>query len=271
MEAIKNEQMGNNPTKNTDFLCVSLSATDYVGHRYSLTAVEIEDIYLQLDKQLADFFKYLDNTVGKGNYTFFLTADHGASYNSRFFMDMKGNGGYFYSRQIITGLNKTLKEKFGQEKLVKSMMNYQVHLNNQLIDSLNLDRDKIKETIIRELRHTEGVAYVADMEKGESLMIPAPIREKMINGYNFKRSGAIQIVCEPQWYDGTPRSTGTTHGTWSGYDSHIPLVFMGWGIKPGVSNTEVHIVDIAPTISSLLHITEPNGSIGKPITAVLGQ
>ncbi|MNN22464.1 Alkaline phosphatase PafA precursor [compost metagenome] len=236
-----------------------------------MTAVEIEDIYLQLDKQLADFFAYLDNTVGKGNYTFFLTADHGASYNSRFYMDMKGNGGYFYSRQIISDLNKKLKEKFGQEKIVKSMMNYQVHLNNQIIDSLQLDRDKIKETIIRELRHTEGVAYVADMEKSEGLMIPEPVREKMINGYNYKRSGVIQIVCEPQWYDGTPRSTGTTHGTWSGYDSHIPLVFMGWGIKPGVSNTEVHIVDIAPTISSLLHITEPNGSIGKPITAVLGQ
>lgn len=129
--AIEHEKLGNNPTKNTDFLCVSLSATDYVGHRYSLSSVEIEDIYLKLDHELADLFNYLDKTVGAGNYTFFLTADHAASYNSRYFMDMKGNGGYFPSRQIITALNDNLKAKFGQEKLVKSLMNYQVHLDNE--------------------------------------------------------------------------------------------------------------------------------------------
>ena len=103
------------------------------------------------------------------------------------------------------------------------------------------------------------------------MFIPAPIREKIINGYNRKNSGSIQIVAEPQWYSGTPRSTGTTHGVWSAYDSHIPLVFMGWGITPGVSNREVHIVDIAPTLASLLHIMEPNGNIGQPIVEVLGQ
>ena len=150
-------------------------------------------------------------------------------------------------------------------------MNYQVHLNYSLIEEFKLDEEKIKKTIIKALRHEDGVAYVVDMEAGENMMVPAPIREKIINGYNRKNSGAIQIITEQQRYDGTPRSTGTTHGTWSPYDSHIPLLFMGWGVKHGVTNKTTHITDIAPTLSALLHIAEPNGSIGEPIIEVLGQ
>lgn len=270
-KAIEAEKLGKNATNNTDFLCVSLSATDYVGHRYSLSAVEIEDTYLRLDQDIASFLKYLDQTVGKGNYTFFLTADHAASYNPLYYTDQKGNGGYLFSRQIQREVNDELKEKYGSDKIVKSLINYQVHLNDPLIDSLKINREEVKKTIIKNLKSQEGIAYVVDMDGGENMFIPAPIREKIINGYNRKNSGAIQIIAEPQWYSGSPRGTGTTHGVWSAYDSHIPLVFMGWGIKPGVSNKVVHIVDIAPTLSSLLHVMEPNGNIGKPIIEVLGQ
>ena len=150
-------------------------------------------------------------------------------------------------------------------------MNYQVHLNYTAIEQGKLDEEKVKKSIIKQLRHEDGVAYVVDVEGGENMLLPAPLREKIINGYNRKRSGAIQIITEPQWYDGTPRSTGTTHGTWTPYDSHIPLVFMGWGIKHGKTNKVVHVTDIAPTLSSLLHVMEPNGSIGQPIVEVLGN
>lgn len=269
--AIENEQLGKNPTNNTDFLCVSLSATDYVGHRYSLSAIEIEDTYLRLDRDIADFLAYLDKTVGKDNYTIFLTADHAASYNPMYYTDEKGNGGYLFDRQIRRNLNESLAAEFGSDKLVRSLMNYQVHLNYPAIDSLQLDIEKVKANIIKTLKKEDGIAYVVDMEGNQNMFIPAPLREKVINGYNRKNSGAIQIIAEPQWYSGSPRGTGTTHGVWTAYDSHIPLVFMGWGIKPGVSNKEVHIVDIAPTISALLHVMEPNGNIGKPIVEVLGQ
>lgn len=269
--AIKNENLGKNNSNNPDFLCVSLSATDYVGHRYSISAVEIEDTYLRLDRDIAEFLTYLDETVGQGNYTFFLTSDHAASYNPMFYTDQRGNGGYLFSRQIIRELNTELKEEFKQDNFVLSLLNYQVNLNNNLIDSLDLDREDIKKVIIKNLKNQDGIAYVIDMEAGENMFIPAPIREKIINGYNRKNSGAIQIVAEPQWYSGTPRSTGTTHGVWSSYDSHIPLIFMGWGIPQGKSNKEVYNIDIAPTLASLLHIMEPNGSIGKPIVEVLAQ
>lgn len=269
--AIEHENLGNNPTKHTDFLCVSLSSTDYIGHRYSLSAIEIEDTYLRLDQDISDFFNYLDKHIGKGNYTFFLTADHAASFNSRYYMDKGGNSGYFFTRQLIRSLNGTLQEEFGQDKLIRSLMNYQVHLDYDKIEKAGLDESKIRKSIVQQLKKEEGVAYVVDMEEGESMMIPKPLREKIINGYNRKRSGVIQIVTEPQWYSGTPRSTGTTHGTWTPYDSHIPLIFMGWGIEPGKTNKEVHMTDIAPTISSLLHIMEPNGNIGKPIVEVLGE
>lgn len=269
--AIEHEQLGSNPSNSTDFLCVSLSATDYVGHRYSLSAVEIEDTYLRLDKDIADFLAYLDRTVGKDNYTFFLTADHAASYNPMYFTDQKGNGGYLFGRQIRQNLNDALSAEFGSDKLIRSLTNYQIHLNYPMIDSLSLNLDDVKKSIIKTLKKEDGIAYVVDMEGDQNMFIPAPIREKIINGYNRKNSGAIQIVAEPQWYSGSPRGTGTTHGVWTAYDSHIPLIFMGWGIKQGVSNKEVHIVDIAPTLSSLLHIMEPNGNIGKPIVEVLGQ
>ncbi|MGO1520002.1 MAG: alkaline phosphatase PafA [Sphingobacterium sp.] len=269
--AIEHESLGKNPDQATDFLCVSLSATDYVGHRYSLSSVEIEDVYLRLDQDLAKFLNYLDETVGKGNYTFFLTADHAASYNSRYFMDKRGNGGYFFSRQLLRQMNASLQEEFGVENLVLSLLNYQVHLNYAAIKEKGIEESEVKALIIDQLKHEDGVAYVVDMENGTDMMIPTAIKEKVINGYHRKRSGVIQVITEPQWYDGTPRSTGTTHGTWTPYDSHIPLVFMGWGIQAGHSNRSVRITDIAPTISALLHVMEPNGSIGKPIVDVLHQ
>jgi len=269
--AIDNEQMGRNPGGFTDFLAVSLSSTDYVGHQFSVNAIEVEDTYLRLDQELEAFFSYLDAHVGKGEYTVFLTADHGASHNPLFFMDKRGNAGYFDERNALTGLNALLAEKFGQEKVVRSLMNYQVHLDYDVIQANDLDEDDIKELAIKFLRTLEGVAFVTDMEKAGSSSIPERIRERIANGYNPKRSGCIQIILEPQWYSGSPRSRGTTHGTWASYDAHIPFVMMGWGIKHGSTNRETHMTDIAPTVAALLHIEEPNGNIGQPVVEILNK
>lgn len=269
--AISNEHMGNNPQGYTDFLAISISSPDKIGHQFATNSIEVEDNYLRLDKDLESFFKYLDQTVGEGQYTVFLTADHGAAHNPQFFIDQKGNGGYFDSKTAQKGLNDVLKAKFGQEKIVISLSNYQVHLNNALIKQQNLDESAIRSVAISYLKTLEGVAFVTDMDKASEAAIPARIKERIINGYNYKRSGAIQIVLEPQWYSGSPKSTGTTHGNWNPYDSHIPLVWMGWGIRHGATNRVTNMTDIAATVAGLLHIQEPNGSIGSPIVEVLNK
>ena len=262
---ISNEKLGNNPLNVTDFLALSLSSTDYIGHQFGINSIEIEDTYLRLDLEIADFLNYLDKEIGKGNYTLFLTADHGAAHNPKFFKDQKGNSGYFDTKEVKKRLNDRLQQVFGQADLVKSLTNYQVHLNYNVLDGSKLNEEDIRSLIVKELRKEEGVAFVTDMDKAGTAAIPERIRERIINGYNYKRSGVIQIILEPQWYSGKQDSKGTTHGTWASYDAHIPAVFMGWGIKQGKSVREIHMTDIAPTISSILKIEEPNGNIGIPI------
>jgi predicted AlkP superfamily pyrophosphatase or phosphodiesterase len=265
-EVIKNEHMGKG--SHTDFLTVSFSSTDYVGHKYGVNAIETEDVYLRLDKNLAELFNTLDATVGKGQYTVFLSADHGAAHNPTFLKDHKIPAGIWSTSTVLKNLNSALENEFKQAKLVVSLSSYQVSFNNLLIEKENLNIDAIKEATIKFLKKQEGVAYAVDMEKASIASIPKALKTRIINGYNRERSGAIQIVLKPGVFSGSG-TTGTSHGTWNPYDTHIPLVFMGWGIKHGSLNRQTSMADIAPTLAALLHIQEPNGNIGLPIEEVL--
>ena len=259
------ENLGKNPANVPDFLAISLSSTDYVGHQFAINSAKIEDTYLRLDKDLAEFFEFLDKSVGKGNYTLFLSSDHGAASNPQYIQDEKGNAGFLYKNKINEMLEEQLIKTFGHGKLVYAMTNNQVFLNDRVIDSLNLDNQKVKQYIISFLKKQEGIAFAADMENLSQASMPEPIKTLSINGYNYKRSGDIQVILEPQWYGFYKSKTGTTHGAWNPYDSQIPLVFMGWGIKKGSTHAATSMADIAPTLAALLHLQQPNGCIGKTI------
>lgn len=267
--AIDGEELGNNPAGVTDFLAVSLSSPDYIGHRFGPNSIEAEDNYLRLDQELAAFMKFLDETIGEGEYLLFLTADHGAAHNPQLLKDKGVHAGYFHTSSATKKLNEILEKKFGYEKIVRKLRNYQAHLDYALIDEFDLDEDEIKTVIVRELKKMEGVAFAVDQSKVSESAIPHLIRERIANGYNNQRSGAVQYILEPQHYGGKDGGTGTTHGTWGPYDAHIPLIFMGWGVAPGESHRTVHMTDIAPTIAAFLKIQEPNGNIGQPILEVL--
>jgi len=263
-EAIEQEQLGNNPAKVTDFLAISLSSTDAIGHQYGVNALETEDMYLRLDRDLATFFTFLDDKIGKGNYTLFITADHGASHNNPFYIDHKGSGGYI-DGHALKDLSQQMQSKFGTSQLIRGFDNNQVHLNHALIAQNKLDEGAIRTFIVDYLRKVPGIAFAVDMDKVGSSSLPRPIRERIMNSYNYKRSGVIQIIYDPQWKTGSTHQTGTGHGEWNPYDAHIPLLWMGWGIPQGSSNQVVSMCDIAPTVAAMLHIQEPNGNVGKPI------
>lgn len=263
--AIENEALGKNNV--TDFLAVSISSTDYVGHSFGPNSIEIEDTYLRLDKDIESFLNYLDKTVGKGNYTLFLSADHGVAHVPAFLKEHKIPGGTFEDGDIVKDLNTKIEGKFGIKSGVKTVMNYQVYLNDKSIAEQNKSKDDIIEFVIEVLKEKDFIINAFELDEVMEAALPAPQREMMINGYNPKRSGDIEFTFKSGYFDGGAK--GTTHGLWNPYDAHIPCVFFGWGVKPGKTNRETYMTDIAPTLAALLHIQMPNGTVGKVITELI--
>lgn len=261
--AIDGEQLG--ADDETDLLAVSCSSTDYIGHQVGTHAVETEDTYLRLDKAIADFLSYLDAKVGKGNYLVFLSADHGAMNNARFLQDRRIPAGNWDDGVAAKKLNEVIAKEFPNTvDLVKTVMNYQVFFNREVIKNQHLDFAKIKQTVVDFLKEDSCVLYACDMEKTMTESIPEEVKDRIVNGYNRERSGDIQIVLKPNFY--THGMKGTDHGAWNLYDTHIPLVFMGWGIKHGATTKRTFMTDIAPTIGALIHVQAPNGCVGQPIS-----
>jgi predicted AlkP superfamily pyrophosphatase or phosphodiesterase len=262
--AIENERMGMG--ENTDFLALSFSSPDYIGHSFGPNSWEVLDNYIRLDETLGKLFDFLDETVGAGQYISFLTADHGVAHVPGFLKENKLPGGTFDDVVMMKEMNASLKQKFGND-LIKSMYNYQVHLNNILIDSLKLDRNAITLSITNYLKKQEPISRVFEIQKLAETTINATQKEMLANGYYPTRSGDIQFILKPGYIDGG--AIGTTHGLWNPYDSHIPLVWYGWNIKPGKLKRETYMTDISATLAAILQIQMPNGCVGKVIEEVV--
>lgn len=264
--AIINEQLGADNI--TDFLAISYSSPDYIGHSFGPNSVEEEDNYLRLDRDLGNLFEFLDTKIGKGQYTVFLSADHGAVQVPEFLQENKLPGGRVYLSTVTSGLNRELKNKYNIDNIIVSDENYQVHLNHHALDSAKANKEEITRWIVDQLSQVQGVYRAFALSDLNNVPLPARLREMINNGYNPRRNGDIEIILQPGYIDAYSQS-GTTHGVWNPYDSHIPLLFYGWGIKPGKMNRETYMTDIAPTIAAMLHIQMPSGCIGHAIEEVM--
>ncbi len=261
--AIENEQMGKDSV--TDFIAISLSSPDYIGHQFGPNSIEIEDTYLRLDRDLASFFSHLDAKIGKGNYTTFLSADHGVAHIPEYLSNHKIAALSLTS--LTTEIANAVEAKFKIKNSILSTANYQIYLNDNLIDSVGVEKAAVKEFIINKLNKNSNTLIAFDTDEISEVNLPSTVKEMFINGFNTKLGGDIQVVLKPSYFNGWV--TGTTHGSWYNYDSHIPLLWYGWGIKKGKSNSKYYMNDIAPTLAALLHIQMPNGATGNVITEVL--
>lgn len=265
--AIDGEKMGIDEWP--DFLCVSYSATDKLGHAVGPNAIELEDIYLRLDRSLADLFKKLDEVAGKGNYVVFLSADHAVAENPQYMVDSKVPAGYQRNSNLKARLNPFLQTYFPGKEVIHSIMNEQIYFNHDAFSSDpktgGLDIAIATELTVNFLLQEKGVANAIP----KSLLRQGAFNETghkgmAIRGYNPKRSGDITIILEPGWYESSS-IVGTTHGSSYTYDTHVPILFFGKGIKHGTSVQPHTITDIAATLAILLKTKFPNGCTGQPV------
>jgi len=257
-ELVLQEKLG--ASGQTDMLCLSLSSPDYAGHQFGTHSVEMQDLYLRLDRDLAAFLAFLDKQVGEGKYLLFLTADHGVSNTPAFLEDNRIATGALQSSQLTKDINAHIQSKTGISRAVRGIVEYQVYLNHILLDSMEAKKEDITEMVIRYLTSRDEIVTAFSYSDMDDLVLPEVLKEQFVNGYNAKRSGDIQFFYRP--YVSDARMTGAEHGSWYTYDRHIPLVWYGWKIKKGRSGKTVYMTDIAPTLAYLLRIQMPPASIG---------
>jgi predicted AlkP superfamily pyrophosphatase or phosphodiesterase len=262
LEALKAERLGKDDV--TDFLCVSFSSTDYVGHAFGPNSIEIEDTYLRLDRDMAELLTTLDREVGAGQYLVFLSADHGVADVVGFSQSLRIPSGVFNFQQTTTAAKAALKAAFGEGDFIRNQDNYQLYLDHDLLRSKNLTVAQVTEALRPAVMAQPGVAAVVNLHDLRN----APLLDHQLsfiqNGYHLKRSGDVFISLEPGWFAG--RSTGTTHSSFYNYDTHVPCLFYGWRVPQGESTVaRTSVADITPTVAALLQILEPNGCVGNPI------
>ena len=263
--AIEGEALGQDEV--TDLLMVSFSSTDYIGHQFGPRSMEIADMYMRFDRELAAFIDQVETKVGAENVVFFLSADHAVAENPQYLLDRRTPAGFFPGA-VIDSLRQFSKRTFKAD-LIKSYRNQQIYLDYNAIYARRLEFQEVYKQFNLFLNRIPGLAYIINRQELAQLGSASPMFGRVINGYYPKRSGDILLIFEPGWFE-SGWTTGTTHGSGYSYDTHVPMLWYGRGhIPQGRTFRPTRVVDIAPTVAALLGIPFPNGNTGEPILEVL--
>jgi predicted AlkP superfamily pyrophosphatase or phosphodiesterase len=263
--AIEGEQLGADDV--TDVLTVSFSANDRIGHSVGPDSPQVRDISVWTDRTLGKFFDYLDKKVGAGNYLIVLTADHGVAPLPEVMQERKMPGGRIPEGTVLNAVQGALTAKYGTGEWVVGKSGPAPYFNYKLIREKKLEIEDVQNTAaaaLRDLPHIYRVYTRSDLRRGSSLddMIDRRVRA----GFNYERSSDLFIVSAPYWLF---EAAGTSHGTPYNYDAHVPVIFMGAGVKAGRYNGRIAVNDIAPTLATMLDVELPTGAAGRVLVEML--
>jgi len=263
--ALEGEKLG--ADEFTDILTVSFSSTDYIGHNFGVNSKEVQDAYMRLDQDLARLLKALDEKVGVGNYTLFLTSDHGGIDVPSYLQSVKIPAGYFEDKAFEDDLKAFVKEKFGSKDLIEMVSNYQIFLNYKTLAKEKIEASNVEDAIAHFVLQKPQINRVFTRTQLEANDFTAGISGLVQKGFNQRRSGDVVFLLKPAIISYS--KTGSTHGSGFSYDTHAPLIFFGKGIPHGDTSKRSEIIDIAPTISTILGISFPSASSGNPLYEML--
>ncbi len=253
-----------------DMLCVSFSATDYVGHQFGPHSRETQDTYLRLNRDISNFIDYLDTTIGRDSYLIFLTADHGAANNPAMMMDRKLAAGNFVSDKLQAFLENKLIEKYGEGEWIINESNQNIFLNREWIEQKKLSLKTIQQEVAIWACSFEGVQSAYTHAELSNSIAREDFAERVQRGFDQNRSGDVIYVLKPGWIEYGKQ--GTTHGSGYEYDTHVPFILFGnvWNFNlpemafDRIVSESLSITDIAPIISDLLNINRPSGCLNSP-------
>lgn len=250
LATLKEEALGQDEI--TDFLLISFSSTDDIGHNFGVDSKEVEDAYIRLDNDLARFIKALNRSVGRNNYTLFLTSDHGAQSNPSFGLSAQNNDAYFKEATFKIALGDFVLDTFGNDKIIEHISGNMIYLNDSLVAASGRKASEIEQVIKDHILKDPAIGTAATRTELLAARMEEPTLQMIQRGFHPKRSGDIVYTLSEGM--SLYAKTGSSHGSPHKEDTHVPLLFYGAGIQPGVTDRETNPTNIAPTLAKLLGI-----------------
>lgn len=265
ISAIVNEELGQDEF--TDVLTLSFTVNERIGNLYGPLSVEVEDLVLRLDQEIAHLLDFVDKTLGKENVLIYLTAEHGVVHVPEYLRDNKIPAGYFNASSAISLLSSYMNNIYGKGDWIKQYHGQQIYLNRTLVEDANLNLGDVQTNVANLMLQFSGVANTVTATTLQNTNFTQGIFKTMQNSYNQKRSGDVLIHLKAGWAENPDLNGGFAAAY--GHDHRVPLIWYGWKIGRNSIKRPVDLTDIAPTISTLLEISYPNSASGQPILEII--